>query len=189
MRRQAVVSRAGFAALLLVSPCVVSSLGAEASSDPVIPSTTTLALDDHAVHLPQSLSAPATVLILGFGRHSQEATTAWERPVRTQLTRPGMLDFFDMAMLAEVPGFLRPLIIRRIQHEVPDVLKPHFLTLADNEDAWKRVAGYSPDQAEAAYVLLVDRTGRVRWSTLASFSPVLLEQLRTQADTLTLPIK
>ena len=69
-----------------------------------------------------------------------------------------------------------------IRHQVPDVLRPNFLPLDEREDDWKRVAGYAANQPEAAYVLLVDRTGRVRWCTHAPFSPGAFAQLREAAQ-------
>ncbi len=149
-----------------------------------IPVTQATALDGHNVTLPQDLSNPATVLIVGFGRHSANATTAWEKPVRQQLAQPGHIGFYDMAMLAEVPGFVRPMVLRAVKHDVPDVLKPNFLPLTGQEDAWKQVAGYANDQPEAAYVLLVDRSGKVRWSTHATFTPAGFAELTKQAHDL-----
>ena len=154
------------------------------ASAAAIPPTQTTALDGHPVSLPASLAGRANVLILGFGRHSGNATTAWEKPVRTQLAHVPAIGFYDLAMLAEVPGFIRPLILRSIRKEVPDVLKPNFLPLLDQEDAWKRVAGYAADQPEAAYVMLVDQHGNVRWSTHAPFSNAGFAQLSQAAHQL-----
>jgi hypothetical protein len=150
---------------------------ARAQVGAIIPTTPATALDGHGVTLPRDLPGRATVLILGFGRNSQDATTAWEKPVRTQLAHVPAIGFYDMAMLAEVPGFVRPWVLRAVKGKVPDVLKPNFLPLTEQEDAWKRVAGYAPDQAEAAYVMVIDRSGRVRWSTHAAFSPTGFAEL------------
>ena len=169
-------------AITLAAAC--SGIFALAQAAPAIPKTQVTSLTGQALQLPRDLATPATVLILGFGRHSQDATTAWERPVRTQLAKPGLISFYDMAMLAEVPGFIRPLVLRAIRHEVPDVLKPNFLPLTEDEDAWKRTAQYAADQPEAAYILLVDRTGHVQWSTHAPFSPAGFDELRHHAETL-----
>ncbi len=160
----------------------VELAGAQAGA--AIPSTQATALDGHAVVLPRDLPGRATVLIVGFGRHSADATTAWEKPVRQQLAQAGTIGFYDMAMLAEVPGFVRPLVLRAIRHDVPDVLKPNFLPLTGEEDAWKQAAGYATDQPEAAYVLLVDRQGRVQWSTHAGFTSAGFAELRRRAHTL-----
>lgn len=141
-----------------------------ADRGPTIPATQATTLDGHVVNLPGDLPGRATVLILGFGRHSAQATTAWEKPIRTQLAHPPAIGFYDMAMLAEVPSFARGLVLRSIRKDVPDILKPNFLPLFDNERAWKQIAGYTPGQSEAAYVLLVDGAGVVRWSTHEAFS-------------------
>lgn len=147
-----------------------------------IPLTHTTALDGHAVDLPANLPGRTTILILGFGRHSADATTAWEKPIRTQLAHSPAIGFYDMAMLAEIPSFARSFVLRSVRKQVPDVLKPNFLPLFDQENAWKQVAGYNPDQPEAAYVLLVDSAGAVRWSTHETFSPAAFEHLRDLAQ-------
>ncbi len=149
-----------------------------------IPVTQATALDGNTISLPQNLSEHATILILGFGRHSADATTAWEKPVRTQLAQSAAVSFYDMAMLAEVPGFVRPVVLRSIRHKVPPVLQPHFLPLTSEEDAWKRVAGYTSDQPDAAYVMLVDHGGRVLWSTHAGYSDAGFAELGRRARSL-----
>lgn len=150
-----------------------------------IPETDVTTLSGQHLSLPKDLPAPATVFILGFGRSSQQATTAWERPTRTQLAKPGVVSFYDMAMLAEIPSVLRPLILRAIKHKVPDVLQPNFVPLTEDEDKWKRAAGFEEAQTDAAYVLVVDRRGIVRWSTHISFSPAAFSELRKQTEEVT----
>ena len=154
------------------------------ASAQTIPTATVTALDGHAITLPRDLSNPATVLILGFGRNSKDATTAWEKPVRQQLAQPGSVGFYDMAMLAEVPGFVRGMVIRSVKNDVPDVLKPNFLPLTSSESDWKRVAGYDPSQPEAAYIMLVDKAGRVQWSTHAAFTPAGFAELTERSKSL-----
>ncbi len=173
----------------LAKACACLALAALASSPAqdtanAIPSTVAVALDNHKLTLPNDLPARANILILGFGRHSADATTAWEKSVRQQLARPPAIAFYDIAMLAEVPGFVRPMVIRAIRHEVPEVLHPNFLVVTDHEDVWKRIAGYTPDQPDAAYLLLVDHTGHVRWSTHQPYSATTFATLKAAAEQL-----
>ena len=185
MRTRVPAFAVAFLASLLCQALLSQEAGSlQPVSAPRIPETHTTALSGKAVDLPGTLPGRATVLILGFGRHSAEATTAWEKPVRTQLAQPSTIGFYDMAMLAEVPSFVRPLILRSVRNRVPDVLKPNFLPLFDHESEWKQAAGYSPDQPEAAYVLLVDAAGAVRWSTHEAFTPAGLAHLRDLAQRL-----
>ncbi len=178
VRRRAAASVCACMGLLLAHAGVAQNPGLR------IPSGRVTTLDGHAVILPGQLSGRANVLIVGFGRHSQSATTAWEKSVRLQLAHPPQIGFYDIAMLAEIPGFLRPFVLRRIGKAVPDVLKPNFIPVFDQEDAWKRVAGYASDQPEAAYVLLVDASGRVRWLTHTAFTPAMFSQLSDKAHQL-----
>ena len=140
-----------------------------AVSQNTIPATQAAALDDHTVTLPHDLS-PTTVFIVGFSKKSSDNTTPWEKAVRTQLsTRPG-IGFYEIAMLAEVPRFIRGLVVRSLRKEVPDVLKPRFLPLFTDEDAWKRAAAFDPAAPDAPYIVVVDAQGNVKWRTHASFS-------------------
>jgi hypothetical protein len=172
------------ALLFVLCTCCWFTLGPFKAQAQDIPRMQAVALDGHSVSLPQDLPGRANILILGFGRHSKDATTAWEIPIRTRLAQPNAIAFYDMAMLSEVPGFMRGMVIRAIRHDVPDVLKPNFLPLTEDEDAWKRAAGYATDQPEAAYVMLVDHSGHVVWETHASFSEAALAELRHRAHAL-----
>jgi len=149
-----------------------------------IPSVVATALDGHTVSLPSDLPAPATILILGFSQHSQAATTAWEKSIRASLATTPTIGYFDMPILEDAPSFIRPLILRSIRKQVPDVLKPHFVPLTSGEAAWKQLTNFSPSAPDAAYILLVDRSGNVRWQTHDPFTPTLFAALSTAAHNL-----
>ena len=150
-----------------------------------IPAATGTALDGHSVALPRDLSGGATVLILGFTQHSQDATTAWEKPVRASLAGPRPdIAFYDMPFLQDAPSLVRPLIVRAIRKQVPDALQPRFVPLTSGEAAWKQTVGYSKDAPDAAYVLLVDRAGKVRWQTREPFSTAQFARLVQASEAL-----
>ena len=148
-----------------------------------IPATTGTALDGHTLTLPHDLSAPATILILGFSRASSDATTAWEKSIRTNLATTA-IDYYDIAFLQDAPAFIRPAILHSIRKQVPDTLKPHFLPLTTNQSAWKQAANFSPVTPDAAYVLLIDRSGTIRYQTHDPITPARLNELATAAHTL-----
>ena len=152
---------------------------------PTIPAATGTALDGHTVTLPRDLHAPATILILGFSQHSADATTAWEKPIRDHLATTPSIDYYDMPFLEDAPAFIRPFILRSIRKQVPDLLKPNFLPLTSGESTWKQLTHYAPSTApDAAYILLVDPTGNIRWQTHDPFTPTRFQQLSTAAHTL-----
>ena len=149
-----------------------------------IPTTTGTALDGHTVTLPRDLTAPATILILGFTHASSDATTAWEKSIRASLATTPAIDYYDIAFLQDAPAFIRPAILHSIRKQVPDTLKPHFLPLTTNQSAWKQAANFSPVTPDAAYVLLIDRSGTIRYQTHDPFTPARLNELATAAHTL-----
>jgi hypothetical protein len=144
-----------------------------------IPSTTGTTLDGKSIVLPRDLAPQATVLILGFTQHSQDATTAWEKAVRASLSAPG-ITYFDIAFLEDAPRFVRPMILHAIRKQVPDMVKSHFLPLTTNEAEWKQVAHFSTSAPDAAYILLVDHDGAIHWQTHEQLSPSRIAEL-TQA--------
>lgn len=153
---------------------------AAAQTELTIPSVEAIALDGHSVTFPKDLGNRSTVVIVGFSRKSSDATTAWEKAVRTQLAGPG-IGFYDAAMLQEVPSLLRGLVVRNIRKQVPEVVRPHFLPLTDHEAEWKQASGYDPALPDAAYVFVVNAEGRVKWQTHAGYSPQSFAALTEQA--------
>ena len=161
--------------VLLIPALFLSGALANASTN-TIPTATGTALDGHTVTLPRDLAPRATILILGFTEHSRDATTTWEKAIRSSLATPG-IDYFDIPFLEDAPSLIRPFIIRSIRKQVPDLLKPRFVPLTSGESAWKQAAQFSPSAPDAAYILLVDRSGTILWQTHAPYSPTLLHQL------------
>ena len=143
-----------------------------------IPTASGTALDGHTVVLPRDLNSPATILILGFTQHSADSTTAWEKPIRASLAATA-INYFDIPFLEDAPSFIRPMIIRSIRKQVPEALRPHFVPLTSRESAWKQISGFTPTASDAAYVLLVDRNGNVRWQTHEAFTPARFDELAT----------
>lgn len=146
-----------------------------------IPASSGTALDGHTITLPRDLSAPATVLILGFTRSSPDATTAWEKSVRISLAATPSIRYLDIAFLEDVPSLMRPLILRSLRHYVPDRVKPCFLPLTAQEALWKQIAGFSSNDPNAAYILLVDPSGRVHWQTHLPLTPDRFNELAAAA--------
>lgn len=170
-----------FATALLAALLLPAAVASSAPGVQSIPPLQGTALDGHAVALPRDLPGRANVLILGFSQHSQDTTTAWEQPVRNSLATTPAIGFYDMPCLEDAPSFVRPLIVRSIRRKVPDALKPWFVPMTSGEAAWKQLVGYTDQAPDAAYVLLVDRNGNVRWQTHEPFSPARFDELASAA--------
>jgi hypothetical protein len=174
--------------LALTSALLLLHAAAGTTPSPtIIPPSQGTALNGRAVILPRDLPGRATVLILGFSQHSADSTTAWEKPVHTSLASdntPGQsaaIGFLDMPFLEDAPSLIRPIIVRSIRKQVPDPVRPWFVPLTSGEAAWKQLSGFTPNAADAAYILLVDRNGQVHWQTHEAFSPARFDELAAAA--------
>jgi hypothetical protein len=168
-----------FSSALAVAVAFLMALPARSAT--TIPPAAGTALDGHSVTLPRDLPGRATILILGFSQHSADATTAWEKPIRSSLASLPSVGYLDMPFLEDAPSIIRPLIVRSIRKQVPDVLKPYFVPLTSGQAAWKQLTGFSASAPDAAYVLLVDRNGQVLWQTHEAFSQTRFDELANAA--------
>jgi hypothetical protein len=162
-------------AVLLSSPAVLSAS--------TIPASTGTALDGHSITLPQDLPGRVSILILGFSKNSADPTTAWEKATRTSLAN-STIGYLDIPFLQDAPSFVRPMILRSIRKQVPDIVKPNFVPLATGEAAWKQATNFTPASPDAAYILLVDKSGTIRWQTHEPYAPAIFEQLTVAAKNL-----
>jgi len=169
-----------FHAILLFAATLFAVPPQARAASLAIPITHGTALDGHAVSLPHDLKQ-ATVLILGFSRNSADATTAWEKAVHASLAA----SYFDMPMLASAPAFVRPIIVHSIRKQVPNPVWPNFVPLTSDESEWKQAAGFSAAAPDAAYIILVDRTGAIQWQTHDPLTADRLTQLGAEMRKLT----
>jgi hypothetical protein len=134
-----------------------------APAQTAIPRSQGTTLAGTAVALPDALKGKAGVLLLGFSHASQGQVASWGRLLAADFGQSGDVAFFELPMLAGAPKMLRGMIVKSMDKSVPEVEKPHFLPMMEDEPAWRAVARY--DKPDDAYVLLVDGTGAVRWQT------------------------
>jgi hypothetical protein len=172
-----------FSHTLAAATLLLTSAVAPSPSN-IIPPAQGTALDGHAVTLPRDLATHATILIIGYSQHSADNTTAWEKPIRAQLASPPAIGYFDMPCIEDAPSFVRPLIVRSIRKQVPDPLKPFFVPLTSGQAAWKQLTGFTPTAPDAAYIVLVDGSGRVLWQTHEPYSPARFNELSAAARNL-----
>jgi hypothetical protein len=169
-----------WALILFLSLARIAGAGTHAPEG--IPTTHAVALDGHGVDLPRDLQG-RSILVVGFTRTSEAATTSWEKKLRSE-PATSKVSMYNVAMLAEVPSILRGMVVRSIRKKVPEFARPNFIPITEDEDAWKRVCGFTSEAPDAAYVLLVERNGMVVWRTHESISQSIFNELSTETHKL-----
>ncbi len=125
-------------------------------------------LSGQSVVLPAALHGKPGVVVIGFSQSARDEVTNWGRRLGADYFGSPDLAYYEVAMLAEVPGFLRGFVTRKIREGVSQQGQMHFLPVADHEAEWKAAAGYS--RPDAAYVLLLDSEGNVTWRMAGAFT-------------------
>jgi hypothetical protein len=157
-------------------PCLLLTLSLQAETIPPVHSTT---FANQPITLPESLNGHTAILILGFSESSRTAASAWGHRLADDPQRPSNLLFYEMPVLESVPRLLRGWVLKKIKDSVSPAGQPHFLPVLDHEKEWKQAAAFT--NPDAAYILVVDQTGTIRYRS----AQPLTDQTYTEALTQT----
>ena len=149
-----------FAAPALLLALIITSSSHHALGQ-VLPQTEARTLSDKKILLPQALRG-TTVIVIGFTHASRNPAAAWGKRI-AQAFGHSDVQYYQAAMLQDVPRFIRGMVTSGIRKGVPPSEHDRFLLLFDKEDEWKKVVQFS--ESDAAYVLLLDREAKVIWTT------------------------
>ncbi len=147
-----------------------------------IPAVHGTSLANEAVNLPGALQGKVGVLVVGFSRGSREAVAGWGRRLAADYRDSPTVVYYEMPVLASVPGMLRGLVVRSMKSSVPQRAQARFVPITDKEAAWRNIAHYG--QAEDAYLLVVDGQGDVAWQTQGQPTDAAYGALKQQVETL-----
>ena len=162
-----------FAAIFLTVLLLGTNLVAEA-----IPTIDTSALDGTPVHLPNAGDGRPAVLVLGFSRRSSEQAVQWGKRLYDAPWNDRHADSYEIAMLGDVPGFLRGMVLRSMRKNIPPVAQSTLVPLYSGEDRWREAA--QVDSVDEVYLLVVDRDGAIRWRGKGEYSEQLMQQVTRQ---------
>ncbi len=153
--------------------------GAATAGEPgpvTIPTVHTAALNGDVVDLPASIKGGSAVLVVGFSQDSRVEVTEWGKRLADDFHDSPTVHYYEISMLGSVPKFLRGYVLRKIAATMPDLAKPHFLSIDEHEAEWRSVAGYR--KPEDAYVLVVDGHGKVCWKAEGPATEAVYRQVK-----------
>jgi ATP10 protein len=117
--------------------------------------------------LPDDAHGRIALLVIGFTKKSSHATRAWGQRFNKDFGNNQHYVVYQIAVLQDVPRFIRGMVTSGIRRETPPGEQEHFLTAFNGEEDMKRFVSYSaPDEA---YLLLLDAKGEIRWRGHGSF--------------------
>ena len=118
-------------------------------------------LSGKKIVLPDAAAGHPAVLIVAFSRAGGDASGRWNKQLRQELASDPGLHFFTVAVLQDAPKLVRGMIRHGMRGRVPQDQQDSFALLYMDEDVWKKLVDFS--EADDAYVLLADSTGKIHW--------------------------
>jgi hypothetical protein len=118
-------------------------------------------LSGKEVLLPEAVTGRIAIFCIGFSHESQSQVKRWSERTQTQFVNNPQVVVYSVAVLEDAPKLVRGMIVHAIKTGVPTGRRDRFLILYHNEQQLKRVTGF--ERSDAAYLLLIDRRGEIRW--------------------------
>jgi hypothetical protein len=124
-----------------------------------LPHTEAETLSGKKIVLPDALNNHPTIVVMGFTKRSQSQTSAWSTQLTKDYANEPRLQRYSIAVLDDVPNFIRGMVIGSIRRNVPKDQQDTFIVLTHDAKPWRDLAAIT--NADDAYVILFDDTAHV----------------------------
>ena len=118
------------------------------------------------VVLPDAAAGKIAVLVLGFSHASSTPTGAWMKRSSAEFGKNPSFALYELAVIEDAPRFIRGMIISGMKKCIPEDERPFVVPVVHEEAALKTLVGYKEE--DYAYIVLLDRGGRVVYQTHAA---------------------
>ena len=124
-------------------------------------------LSGRSIVLPDSVRGSALLLLLGFTYESRHDVEAWAERFRRDFGLDSKIVCCEIPVIGGAARLARPFIDGGMRRGTPRALHERVITLYRDAGEWKQRVGFA--ERDVAYVLLVDRRGRVVWQVRGPF--------------------
>jgi hypothetical protein len=134
-------------------------------------------LDGMDIVLPDAAAGKVTLLVFGASKKAGDRTGAWKDHFAADFGSNPHVAYYSAALLESAPGLIRGMIRGSMRHGTPVAQRSHVVTSSSDEAAWKKYLDIRDDSLPA--VVLLDRSGHVRWSYNGLFDADHYRDLKT----------
>ncbi len=164
--------------LLFMMPALLVANLVEGSMIPLgdnLPPLRGKLLSGKRIVLPDAVRGREVLLMLGFTYHSRHDVETWGNRFRRDFGSDTVLAYFEIPVIGGAGRLAQPFINRGMRRGTPRELHDHVITVYGGAGDWKRRVGYS--EHDVAYLLLLDRAGRVAWRAHGPFEEAAYQEL------------
>jgi ATP10 protein len=169
------------AAVLLAAFAFCGAAGQSASSQtaisPPFPQISGQTLSDQPISLPAAAAGKPAILCIGFSHGSQNHVKNWAEQARKSFAKDSIA-VYSIAVLEDAPRFVRPMAIRGMKSGTPPEVRDRFIVVTSKEKELQQAVHSS--NSSAAYVVLLDSSGRIAWQYSGDVSDAALAELRNK---------
>jgi hypothetical protein len=152
---------AWFLGLLLPAAVLAAGAAAQIADGERLPELWGEFLSGRPAVLPQAAGGRVALLLLGFTYESRFPVEAWAAKFREQFRSDQRVTFYEAPMIGGLARLGKWFIDSGMRRGTPKSDYEHVITVYRETDAWKRRVGFG--DPHAAYLILLDRTGKVAW--------------------------
>jgi hypothetical protein len=169
-------------ALVALISCLLLLLSPLAQTSTEMPTIEGETLAGHTIKLPDAASGKVTVLVLGFSKASKTQTSVWGKRISDDFSSQPLFVLYQLPVLEDVPRLIRGMVISGIRKGVPENMRDHFVPVLHDEDKLKTLVGYK--EPDDAYVVVLDRTGKLAEQAHGPLNDVNYSQFRMKIESL-----
>jgi hypothetical protein len=137
-------------------------------------------LTGRQAQLPDAASGRIALLALGFTYNSRFPVEAWIDSFRKEFGENPHVTFYEIPMIGGMARLGKWFIDSGMRRGTPRSDQENVITVYGDTGSWKRRMGYqSPD---AAYLVLLDKHGAVRWQHSGAFDEEAYKDLHSQVS-------
>lgn len=134
------------------------------------------------IDLPDAVLGKVTVMIFGFTKASGTPTGVWAKRISADFGSRNGFEVYQLPVLEDVPRLFRGMVISGIKKGVPQNEREHFVPILQGEAELKKAVSYS--QPGDAYLVVLDRQGKVVQQMHGSLDDARYSQLRAELESL-----
>lgn len=155
----------------------ISMQAAELAVGDPLPSLRGEFLTGRQAVLPEASAGRAALLMLGFTYDSRFSVEAWAKQFRADFGSELRVTFFEIPMIGGMAVLGKWFIDGGMRRGTPKADQEHVITVYGGTDIWKSRVGFR--DARAAYLLLLDKEGKIAWRGQGAFDEERYRELST----------
>ena len=133
-------------------------------------------LEGRTVEMPRDFAGALNVVFVAFKREQQADVDSWGAALDALRKRHADLRVYELPTLGRRYRLMRPMIDGGMRRGIPDpTVRAATITLYIDKDPFKRALGITTE--DRIEVLLVDRSGKIRWQRSGRMTPALRAEL------------